>query len=253
MGKTVRKGFGVSLWRREFLPHIIVERPLGISDMSKNNDITRADDQFFIMNNSITFRNFHLYIGLIGYLLSYFFSLANNADDSFSIFIRICLFLFSTFYIIYNFTHPQKILILDRLNGIITFPGFLYGKAITMPFEEVLAEVRGGYGAGMATLALLHQNKLTAYSAILESTPLQSWSFMVWYMDKNRPLPPGKVFDPYRKRDYERRKAEGFPEPLYESWISIFEYYEYYDEQFQARKEHEERQKRRNKRNNKYK
>ena len=55
------------------------------------------------------------------------------------------------------------------------------------------------------------------------------------------------------KYNYERRKAEGFPEPLYESWISIFEYYEYYDEQFQARKEQEERQKRRNKRNNKYK
>ncbi|WP_311326483.1 hypothetical protein, partial [Capnocytophaga sputigena] len=208
------------LWRREFLPHIIVERPLGISDMSKNDDITRADDQFFIMNNSITLGNFHLYIGLIGYLLSYFFSLANNADDSFSIFIRICLFLFSTFYIIYNFTHPKKILILDRLNGIITFPGFLYGKPITMSFEEVLAEVRGGYGAGMATLALLHQNKLTAYSAILESTPLESWSFMVWYMDKNRPLPPGKVFDPYRQKDYERRKKEGFPKPLYQSWIA---------------------------------
>ena len=220
MGKTVKKEIGFSLWKRKFLPHIIVELPLGISDMSKNNDITRADDQFFIMNNSITFRNFHLYIGLIGYLLSYFFSLANNADDSFSIFIRICLFLFSTFYIIYNFTHPQKILILDRLNGIITFPGFLYGKAITMPFEEVLAEVRGGYGAGSPTLALLHQNKLTAYSAILESTPLQSWSFMVWYMDKNRPLPPGKVFDPYRQKDYERRKKEGFPKPLYQSWIA---------------------------------
>ncbi len=188
--------------------------------MSKNDDITRADDQFFIMNNSITLGNFHLYIGLIGYLLSYFFSLANNADDSFSIFIRICLFLFSTFYIIYNFTHPKKILILDRLNGIITFPGFLYGKPITMSFEEVLAEVRGGYGAGMATLALLHQNKLTAYSAILESTPLESWSFMVWYMDKNRPLPPGKVFDPYRQKDYERRKKEGFPKPLYQSWIA---------------------------------
>ena len=220
MGKTVKKEIGFSLWKRKFLPHIIVELPLGISDMSKNNDITRADDQFFIMNNSITFRNFHLYIGLIGYLLSYFFSLANNADDSFSIFIRICLFLFSTFYIIYNFTHPKKILILDRLNGIITFPGFLYGKPITMSFEEVLAEVRGGYGAGMATLALLHQNKLTAYSAILESTPLQSWSFIVWYMDKNRPLPPGKVFDPYRQKDYERRKKEGFPKPLYQSWIA---------------------------------
>ena len=222
MGKTVRKGFGMSLWRREFLPHIIVERPIGINDMSKNDDITRADDQFFIMNNSITFRNFHLYIGLIGYLLSYFFSLANNADDSFSIFIRICLFLFSTFYIIYSFTHPKKILILDRLNGIITFPGFLYGKPITMSFEEVLAEVRGGYGAGMATLALLRKNKLmsTSYDFDLQFRPLQSWSFMVWYMDKNRPLPPGEIFDPYRQKDYERRKKEGFPKPLYQSWIA---------------------------------
>ena len=222
MGKTVKKEIGFSLWKRKFLPHIIVELPLGISDMSKNNDITRADDQFFIMNNSITFRKFHLYIGLIGYLVSYFFSLANNADDSFSIFIRICLFLFSTFYIIYNFTHPKKILILDRLNGIITFPGFLYGKAITMPFDEVLAAVKGGYGAGMATLAILRKNKLTStsYDFDLQYKPIQSWSFMVWYMDKNRPLPPGEIFDPYRQKDYERRKKEGFPKPLYQSWIA---------------------------------
>ena len=222
MGKTVRKGFGVSLWRREFLPHIIVERPLGIGEECKENGFIRADDQFFIMNNSVALGNFHLYIGLIGYLLSYFFSLANNADDSFSIFIRICLFLFSTFYIIYNFTHPKKILILDRLNGIITFPGFLYGKPITMPFEEVLAAVKGGYGVGMATLAILRKNKLTStsYDFDLQYEPIQSWSFMVWYMDKNRPLPPGKVFDPYRQKDYERRKKEGFPKPLYQSWIA---------------------------------
>ena len=216
MGKTVRKGFGVSLWRREFLPHIIVERPLGIGEECKENGFIRADDQFFIMNNSVALGNFHLYIGLIGYLLSYFFSLANNADDSFSIFIRICLFLFSTFYIIYNFTHPKKILILDRLNGIITFPGFLYGKPITMSFEEVLAQIKGrGYG-----LALLHKNKITFYDVDLEYEPLRSWSFMVWYMDKNRPLPPGEVFDPYRQKDYERRKKEGFPKPLYQSWIA---------------------------------
>ena len=220
MGKTVKKEIGFSLWKRKFLPHIIVELPHGINKLPKDTDVKRADDQFFIVDDSSVLGIMYLCIGLGGYLLSYFFSLANNANENFSIFIRICLFLFSTFHIIYKFTHPKKILILDRLNGIITFPGFLYGKPITMSFEEVLAEVRGGYGAGMATLALLHQNKLTAYSAILESTPLQSWSFMVWYMDKNRPLPPGKVFDPYRQKDYERRKKEGFPKPLYQSWIA---------------------------------
>ena len=42
-------------------------------------------------------------------------------------------------------------------------------------------------------------------------------SFILWYMDKNRPLPPGNSFDEYRERDFERRKAEGFPEPLFPS------------------------------------
>ncbi|WFO14845.1 hypothetical protein M601_013075 [Cellulophaga baltica 4] len=45
------------------------------------------------------------------------------------------------------------------------------------------------------------------------------WNFLVWYMDKNRPLPPGAAFDEYRKQDFERRKAEGFPKPLYPSNI----------------------------------
>jgi hypothetical protein len=38
-------------------------------------------------------------------------------------------------------------------------------------------------------------------------------------MDKNRPLPPGTAFDPYRQQDYERRKKLGFPRPLYYSNI----------------------------------
>ena len=219
MGKTVRKGFGVSLWRREFLPHIIVERPLGIGEECKENGFIRADDQFFIMNNSVALGNFHLYIGLVLFLVALFlFGEGTNTEITLSA----SSFLIGSFYIIYNFTHPKKILILDRLNGIITFPGFLYGKPITMPFEEVLAAVKGGYGVGMATLAILRKNKLTStsYDFDLQYEPLKSWSFMVWYMDKNRPLPPGEIFDPYRQKDYERRKKEGFPKPLYQSWIA---------------------------------
>lgn len=36
----------------------------------------------------------------------------------------------------------------------------------------------------------------------------QAWSRIVWYMDKNRPLPPGSAFNPYRKKDDERRKKK---------------------------------------------
>ena len=121
-----------------------------------------------------------------------------------------------------------------------------------MPFDKVLAALKLNGKNGPVSLGFYH-HKILSTDIHIDYRPISSWSFIVWYMDKNRPLPPGKVFDPYRKRDYERRKAEGFPEPLYESWISISEYYEYYDEQFRVRKEQEERQKRRNKRNNKYK
>jgi short subunit dehydrogenase-like uncharacterized protein len=38
-------------------------------------------------------------------------------------------------------------------------------------------------------------------------------------MDKNRPLPLGSAFDPYRQQDFERRKAEGFPPPNYASFV----------------------------------
>ena len=45
----------------------------------------------------------------------------------------------------------------------------------------------------------------------------EEWSFILWYMDRNRPLPPGDAFDEYRQRDFERRKAEGFPPPMFPS------------------------------------
>lgn len=38
-------------------------------------------------------------------------------------------------------------------------------------------------------------------------------------MDKNRPLPPHKDFDPYREKDFLRRKKAAFQKPLYPSRI----------------------------------
>ena len=49
--------------------------------------------------------------------------------------------------------------------------------------------------------------------------PWAQWSLYVWYMDKNRPLPPGSAFDEFRVEDFQRRKAEGFPPPLFKSCI----------------------------------
>ena len=239
-------------WKRNNYPHIILEYPRGKNEMCKENGITRADDQFYIVDKSLYTGKMYMYIGLFFLVLTFFLSFTIDANEIPSVFFRVIFFLIGILLIVYQYTHPPKKIILDRLNGIITFPNVFYGKPITIPFDKVLAALKLNGIGGSVSLGFYH-HKILATNIDLDYTPKSSWSFIVWYMDKNRSLPPGKVFDPYRKRDYERRKAEGFPEPLYESWIGIPEYSQYYKEQIQARKEQEERQKRRNKRNNKYK
>ena len=234
-------------WKRNNYPHIILEYPREKNEMCKENGITRADDQFYIVDKSLYTGKMYMYIGLFFLIFTSFGAFARDAFEIPGVFFLILYFLTGILLIVYQYTHPPKKIILDRLNGIITFPGVFYGKPITMPFDKVSAALKfNGIGAGVS-LGFSH-HKILATDIDLDYTPKSSWSFIVWYMDKNRSLPPGKLFDPYRKRDYERRKAEGFPEPLYESWIGNPEYSQYYKERIQARKEQEERQKRLEKR-----
>lgn len=48
-------------------------------------------------------------------------------------------------------------------------------------------------------------------------------SLLQWYMDRNRPLPPGIAFDLYRQKDFEQRREQGFPKPLTSSLITILD------------------------------
>ena len=234
-------------WKTNYFPHIILEYPQEKNKMCKENGITRADDQFYIVDKSLYTGKMYMYIGLFFLIFAFFGAFSRDAFEIPGVFFLILYFLTGILLIVYQYTHPPKKIILDRLNGIITFPGIFYGKPITMPFDKVLPVSKfNGIGAG-ESLGFCH-HKILATDIDLDYTPKSSWSFIVWYMDKNRSLPPGKVFDPYRKRDYERRKAEGFPEPLYESWIGNPEYSQFYKERIQARKEQEERQKRLEKR-----
>ena len=234
-------------WKTNYFPHIILEYPQEKNKMCKENGITRADDQFYIVDKSLYTGKMYMYIGLFFLIFAFFGAFSRDAFEIPGVFFLILYFLTGILLIVYQYTHPPKKIILDRLNGIITFPGVFYGKPITMPFDKVLAALKLNGKNGPVSLGFYH-HKILATNIDLDYSPKSSWSFIVWYMDKNRSLPPGKLFDPYRKRDYERRKAEGFPEPLYESWIGNPEYSQYYKERIQARKEQEERQKRLEKR-----
>lgn len=135
----------------------------------------------------------------------------------------ICLTLI-IFGLVLQFTTPKKEIILDRENGLFTFPGFVWHKGYTIPFKDAVV---GWVGIGGISGALKMELVVDQPDRKLQGTNLYAhtdkyfevWSFYVWYMDKNRPLPPGDAFDPYREKDFLRRKSEGFPPPIYKSYI----------------------------------
>ena len=204
---------------KSYLYKAIIEKP---SDTKKNTfeyGTIRADDQFYINDMGYGVSHIDLYVGIIFYSLS-LISLVSNKDtiEDRTIF-SIIFFIIGSFSFLHYYKYSKKLLVLDRLNGMVTYPGFLFSKPCSVPFDELLASVASFANAG-ASLVFYHYNGITGTSISAEDyKPSGNWSFIVWYMDKNRPLPPGEAFDPYRKKDFQRRKAEGFPPPLYPSYI----------------------------------
>ncbi len=110
------------------------------------------------------------------------------------IYMYIVAWLFFLLFIAYYFTMPKKEIILDRLNGTITFPGFMWKKNITMPFNNIkFTHTTGGSNmVGAYQLMIIRPDKAGSicdfpFESIDCYTDL---SILTWYMDKNRPLPP---------------------------------------------------------------
>ncbi|MDE1206474.1 hypothetical protein [Tenacibaculum larymnensis] len=150
------------------------------------------------------------------------------ANDAFQSLGSIIFYIFCCagfcFFLIYGLTKPKKEQILNRKDGLITMTGFFWQKNITMPFKKAeFAYSTGGENmVGAFILEVIRPNKWQTFDSFGYGGKecYESMSFITWYMDKNRPLPPGEAFDPYRQQDFERRKAAGFPKPLYPSKIS---------------------------------
>ncbi|WP_024481103.1 hypothetical protein [Cellulophaga baltica] len=127
------------------------------------------------------------------------------------------------FFTIYFFTMPKKEKILNRKDGLITFTGFYWQPNVTMAFTNaIFSYSTGGEDAtGSFMLQVIRPTKGYTFELFGAGGGdcYDDISFITWYMDKNRPLPPGDAFDEYRLQDFERRKAEGFPRPLYPSNI----------------------------------
>ena len=124
--------------------------------------------------------------------------------------------------LMYGLITPRKYLVLDRMQGMISLPPRFWGKPVTAPFNNCIGVITGGRGINNA-LEVWPNDKRIRGGIVLNindlPTLIQYWSLLVWYMDTNRPLPPCDELDTYCLRDYERRKQEGFPPPLYPSCI----------------------------------
>ena len=122
-----------------------------------------------------------------------------------------------------NFTYflPYRELILNREEGTISLHKLFKKENVVISFEDGEGFLRLiGPSIGPYFVLTFYSKNNPANGGELANLYLEEfWDFVVWYMDKNRPLPPGTAFDPYREADFQRRKAEGFPKPLYKSYI----------------------------------
>lgn len=112
----------------------------------------------------------------------------------------------------------------DREKGTVSYRHFFGLCTHTVPFEETLFQSLPAGLIRKPTYYLVLRFPNSNNYAEISVYPYLCTSFYVWYMDKNRPLPPSEVLNPYREADYLRRRNNDFPEPLYASGISTPEW-----------------------------
>ncbi|UTD13951.1 hypothetical protein HER15_11960 [Tenacibaculum mesophilum] len=197
---------------------------------SRKYVIKEANHKFY-RTDEMTLPKVYGFFGLLGIFCGIWFldGKFNWKEDSLSVF----LIILGSFLFIYRLTvkSKHKELVLDRLNGMVSYPDFFYSKPLQGKFSELKAvisisgDIDGAPGdEKLKFVNTFRPRKIDILRTISYDDPYQEWSLYVWYMDKNRPLPPGTAFDPYRQQDFERRKALGFPRPLYKSTIPTPEF-----------------------------
>jgi len=183
-------------------------------DLLNPNDITgntfqEANDKRLIIK--LRDRKLYIWGSAIGMIICIFLSIycytnKKTLESDGAVFVAFALLL-GLFLFNYLF-RSSDIVVFDRMKGIVTLSGRLFVKQKTMPF---------------LSNAIIYKRELLyidhpLYAISYHIPGFAYWtSFYVWYMDKNRPLPPGSLFDPYREIDFKRRQAQDFPDPIYPS------------------------------------
>ncbi len=229
-------------------PHRILEYPTVydkefIASEKSEGSLKRADDKIFFRSFAFLLKS-EIYWGIGAIVFSSFIIFLAVKDKQYEYIYYISpLLLGGLFWVIYSLYAKKnyKIFELNRLLGTVTYPDSYFRKPLKGKFKDLHAviAVTGNIDGYVDSEYLKFVNtfsprKFTLLYTFYGREPYKDWSFYVWYMDKNRPLPPGTAFDPYREQDFERRKKLGFPKPLYPSNIDTPEATE--EQQIERRK-----------------
>lgn len=209
----------IALNENEPMEHVIYPFPMKLTMediLAKNSRkvFLRVDDEFLIINNGNP--KYPLYLGAFFSFITGFLIFPNlfkgEMTDEAGFFFPIFLGAFISF--IYGIFYPKKHFIFNRMKGTVTMPGPFFFPSCTIPFEKLKI------GNFRDSLTFIHPFTRVGVMVYGEYC-VADWSFYVLYMDRNRPLPQGTAFDPYREKDFKRRQKEGFPKPLYpnEVWV----------------------------------
>ncbi len=220
-----------------------------IKPTSKDSVIEFSDEKIIIKRERWYLKiwlnfNYKVLIGLVivFMLLSLFEDNNKEIIDEFTSLLWYPLVLYvivNVILLILVFFPPKKEIIFDRLNGIISLPRKFSKKNKILKLRTLEGGYTHRYSNGIedndenstTTFYLKDKyddfkykyKKVTEFNTIISSSFNGLWSFILWYMDKNRPLPYDEAFDKFRNKDYQRRKNEGFPAPLIASAIKIEE------------------------------
>jgi len=205
------------------LDKIVKERPKSF-DMDKLKDamVVEVNDKVYREQKSLPREFSWIFCFCFAFIfmpIGVFYNTENGIERIVSIIIYIIICVGAGAFPLFA---PYKELILNREEGTISMPRALKKENLVISFEEgdgIVKFTAGGGAAPDVYLVFFTKNRKKG-GHLSHSDIYAFWDFVVWYMDKNRPLPPGTAFDPYREADFQRRKAEGFPKPLYKSYIS---------------------------------
>ena len=204
------------------LDKIVKERPKSF-DMDKLKDamVVEVNDKVYREQKSLPREFSWIFCFCFAFIfmpIGVFYNTENGIERIVSIIIYIIICVGAGAFPLFA---PYKELILNREEGTISMPRAFKKENLVISFEEgegIVKFTAGGGAAPDVYLVFLPENRKKG-GHLSHSDIYTFWEFVVWYMDKNRPLPPGTAFDPYREADFQRRKAEGFPKPLYKSYI----------------------------------